>query len=119
MSDATLTISPPEIAVKPATHVDGHDPSMLISMRNIWKTYQMLCERISSGALKRDLVFEVMGTEGCDQAKLIYCVSKLKKYCRHIIIRTALDEKDFRKFDGFRNGRAGGGHPHLWREVRP
>ena len=46
MSDATLTLSPPEIEIQPQTSVDGHDPSMLISMRNIWKTYQMGTESV-------------------------------------------------------------------------
>ena len=41
MSDATLTLSPTENVINSETPFDGHDPSMLISMRNIWKTYQM------------------------------------------------------------------------------
>ena len=47
MSDATLTLSPPENAVTPETNpFDGHNPMMLISMRNIWKTYQMGTESV-------------------------------------------------------------------------
>src|SRR5215204_5994842 len=48
MSNATLTITPPETenAIKPRVEVDGHDPSVLISMRNIWKTYQMGAESV-------------------------------------------------------------------------
>ena len=46
MSDATLTISPPETVIRPQAQVDGHDPSMLISMRGIWKTYQMGTEKV-------------------------------------------------------------------------
>ena len=46
MSDATLTLSPTENVIKTDSRVDGHDPSMLISMRNIWKTYQMGTEKV-------------------------------------------------------------------------
>src|ERR671915_583765 len=46
MSDATLTLSPPESEIKPQTQVDGHDPSMLIAMRDIWRTYQMGSEEV-------------------------------------------------------------------------
>ena len=46
MSDATLTITPPESVTTPRAEVNGHDPRMLISMRNIWKTYQMGTESV-------------------------------------------------------------------------
>ena len=46
MSDATITLSPTENVIKSDTQVDGHDPSMLISMRDIWKTYQMGTEKV-------------------------------------------------------------------------
>ena len=46
MSDATLTLTPPESVITPRTEVNGHDPKMLISMRNIWKTYQMGTESV-------------------------------------------------------------------------
>src|SRR6266496_1046187 len=46
MSDVTLAPSPTENAIKPNTSVNGHDPSMLISMRNLWKTYQMGAESV-------------------------------------------------------------------------
>src|SRR6266480_4749848 len=45
-SNVTLTVSPTETAIKPEHTVNGHDPSMLISMRNIWKTYQMGTESV-------------------------------------------------------------------------
>jgi len=46
MSDTTLTLTPPESVVTPSTEVNGHSPKMLISMRNIWKTYQMGTESV-------------------------------------------------------------------------
>ena len=45
MSNATLTITPPESVTTPRTEVNGREPKMLISMRNIWKTYQMGTEK--------------------------------------------------------------------------
>ena len=46
MSDGTLTLTPPESVTTPRAEFDGHDPKMLISMRNIWKTYQMGTESV-------------------------------------------------------------------------
>ena len=45
MSDATLT-SPPVEAVVPPKPPTPHDTSSLISMRNIWKTYEMGSEKV-------------------------------------------------------------------------
>ena len=46
MSDVTLAPPPIESAIKPDTSINGHDPSKLISMRNLWKTYQMGTESV-------------------------------------------------------------------------
>lgn len=46
MSNVTFASPPIETAIKPQTTVNGHDPAMLISMRNIWKTYQMGSESV-------------------------------------------------------------------------
>src|SRR5215210_169134 len=46
MSDATLTLTQPESVTAPRSELDGHDPSSLISMREIWKTYQMGSEQV-------------------------------------------------------------------------
>jgi putative ABC transport system ATP-binding protein len=46
MSDATLTLSPTENVIKPQTQVNGHESAALISMRDIWKTYQMGTEKV-------------------------------------------------------------------------
>src|SRR3982750_45339 len=45
MSDVTFATTT-ESAIKPETTVNGHDPAMLISMRNLWKTYQMGSESV-------------------------------------------------------------------------
>jgi putative ABC transport system ATP-binding protein len=45
-SNVTVAASQTESAIKPEHTVNGHDPSMLISMRNIWKTYQMGTESV-------------------------------------------------------------------------
>jgi putative ABC transport system ATP-binding protein len=44
-SDVTFA-SPTENVIKAKTEVNGHDPRSLISMRNIWKTYQMGTEKV-------------------------------------------------------------------------
>src|SRR4029450_5665792 len=45
MSNVTLA-SPVTKTIKPEVHVNGHDTSMLLSIRNIWKTYQMGTESV-------------------------------------------------------------------------
>src|ERR1700730_6598174 len=45
-TNVTVAASQTESAIKPEHTVNGHDPSMLISMRNIWKTYQMGTESV-------------------------------------------------------------------------
>src|SRR6266850_358146 len=45
MSNVTLA-SPVAKTIKPEVQVNGHDPSKLISMRNLWKTYQMGTESV-------------------------------------------------------------------------
>lgn len=46
MSDVTFASPPAESVVKKPVSVDGHDPKALISMRNVWKTYQMGTEQV-------------------------------------------------------------------------
>lgn len=47
MSDVTLAAPPPETIIETSLNVRAeHDPSALISMRNIWKTYQMGTEEV-------------------------------------------------------------------------
>lgn len=45
MSDATLTTTMPEAVVQHDAHVRS-DPTVLIAMRDIWKTYQMGTEQV-------------------------------------------------------------------------
>src|SRR5689334_1327880 len=46
MSDATLTLSPTERVIQTQAQGNGHQPTSLISMRDIWKTYQMGTEKV-------------------------------------------------------------------------
>src|ERR671915_970358 len=82
MSDATLTLSPPESEIKPQTQVDGHDPSMLISMRNIWKTYQMGTEAVHalhgvSFDIPRGEYVAIIGPSGSGKSTLMNLIGCL------------------------------------------
>ena len=46
MSSNLTIASPVENVIQAKTEVNGHDPKSLISMRNIWKTYQMGTESV-------------------------------------------------------------------------
>src|SRR5438045_8407067 len=82
MSDATLTITPPENAIKLQTEVDGYDPSMLISMRNIWKTYQMGTESVHalhgvSFDIPRGEYIAIVGPSGSGKSTLMNLIGCL------------------------------------------
>ena len=82
MSDATLTLSPTENVIRPQTTVNGHDSSALISMRDIWKTYQMGTEKVHalhgvSFDIPRNEYIAIIGPSGSGKSTLMNLIGCL------------------------------------------
>jgi hypothetical protein len=60
-----------------------------------WATYNLLCQRLARDGLGKDIVFEIYDIPPHDNGRVVYCISKLKPFCRSVTVRLQLSCDDF------------------------